>query len=101
MSYVIYCTALYVLTYSYVQDIALTRGTAAIVDYSVLYDGVVRATLWEEVRLVRIHTSRYRQNVTLIHNVWLRRTRRFTMHITLGSQTEYMLKTSNVLSIAV
>ena len=48
------------LTYSYIQDIALTRGTAAIVDYSVLYDGVVRATLWEEVRLelVRTHTNR-------------------------------------------
>ena len=48
------------LTNSYVQDIALTRGTAAIVDYSVLYDGVVRTTLWEEVRLVLTQTVRGR-----------------------------------------
>ena len=30
----------------------MNRGTDAIVDYSVLYDGVVRKTLWKEVKLV-------------------------------------------------
>ena len=30
----------------------MTRGTGAIIDYSALYDGVVRTTLWKEVRLV-------------------------------------------------
>ena len=31
------------------QDIAVTRGDGPVVDYSVLYDGIVRTTLWEEV----------------------------------------------------
>ena len=29
----------------------MTRGAGAIVDYSVLYDNVLRTTLWEEVRI--------------------------------------------------
>ena len=36
------------------QDIAVTRGAGAVVDYSVLYDNIVRATLWKEVSLVYI-----------------------------------------------
>jgi hypothetical protein len=36
-------------TVSLFQDIAVTRGAGAVVDYSVLYDNIVRATLWEEV----------------------------------------------------
>ena len=31
------------------QDIAVTRGAGAVVDYSVLYDNIIRTTLWEEV----------------------------------------------------
>ena len=31
------------------QAIAYFRGTAALVDYSILYDGIIRTTLWEEV----------------------------------------------------
>ena len=40
------------LHYVLFQDIAVTRGAGAVVDYSVLYDNIVRATLWEEVRLL-------------------------------------------------
>ena len=39
------------------QYIAQMRGTAAVVDYSVLYDDVIRATLWEEVTLSVIPPS--------------------------------------------
>ena len=31
------------------QAIAYYRGTATLVDYSVLTDGVIKTTLWEEV----------------------------------------------------
>ena len=41
-------------------------GTGAIVDYSVLYDNVVRATLWEEVRLLLLSLS-----LSLSHSVSL------------------------------
>ena len=34
------------------QAIAYYRGTAPIVDYSVLYDGIIKTTLWEEVNLL-------------------------------------------------
>ncbi len=34
------------------QAIAYYRGTAAVVDYSVLYDGIIRTTLWEEVNIL-------------------------------------------------
>ena len=40
---------------------AVTRGAGATVDYSVLYDSTVRATLWEEVK-VQINFVHSRSN---------------------------------------
>ena len=39
----------YLSTVALFQDIAVTRGAGAVVDYSVLYDNIIRTTLWEEV----------------------------------------------------
>ena len=49
---IIACMLLFITLFivSHFQDIAVTRGAGAVVDYSVLYDNIVRATLWEEVR---------------------------------------------------